>query len=78
MCYVKFVTSALFLRRLATGHSVLQTRHVSKESLGTYRISMDTIPSLETIVQFHSYERYKILHTERWHLYVSFNYLVMV
>jgi hypothetical protein len=35
------------------------------ESPGTYRISMDTILFLKTIVHFHSYERYKVLHTGR-------------
>jgi hypothetical protein len=66
----KFVFSALFLRRHRAACNYLKTQcsldsgWIRRESR-TYRILMDAILFLETIVHFHSYARYKVLHTGR-------------
>jgi len=43
----------------------------SEKNLEKYCISMDTMQSLENIVHFDGYARYKPLHTGRMFLYVS-------
>jgi hypothetical protein len=63
----KLCDSACFLQRHRAAYFLSKGTVFSKLGMAPkrfpmYRISMDTVPFLETIVYFHSYTHYKVLH----------------